>query len=195
MAKLKTTTAFNPVLYRVAEWWLEGGGELEQEFLTISELARRSGLAESTTRRYIKTFKEFFNTRKEGQRVLYGADGLDILKRVAELYSKGLTTYQVKERLTGAYTAYHEVEDNSIVDTTRETEKSRERLTSILERLVDHKDETKRIRKELEKERETREKNEAELYRQLQELRQEKELRQEEENKKPPWYKKFFMKK
>ena len=174
MAKLKTTTAFNPVLYRVAEWWLEGGGELEQEFLTISELARRSGLAESTTRRYIKTFKEFFNTRKEGQRVLYGADGLDILKRVAELYSKGLTTYQVKERLTGAYTAYHEVEDNSIVDTTRETE-SRERLTSILERLADYKDDTERIRRELEKERETREKHEAELHKQIQGLREELE--------------------
>jgi len=147
---------------------------LEGEFITLAELARRANSAESTARRYIKNFPEYFPTRQEGQRILYASEGASVLLEIARYYSKGYTTGQVREKLTGAFKPFYDVEDTSLVDRTQEKE-SRERLTSILERLADYKDDTERIRKELEKERETRERNEAELYRQLQELRQEKE--------------------
>jgi len=178
---------------------------MEEEYISQRQLAMRAGMAETTCRRYLSQFQEYMKYKKEGQRVLYSSENINILKKVADMYSKGLSENQVRERLSANFSTYLDIENEETEETfDLVTSKERqiqatEKLVQVLQDLSDHK-------KEIEKVDKKHEKRSEELYRQLQQQQKTIEEQQEiidqlststnkEKNKKHPWWKKLFMKK
>lgn len=109
--------------------------------LKISELARKSGLADSTARRYVEQFKEYFPSKQEGRTRLYSDDGVDTLKEIARLFSQGLNVDQVRSQLMQEHSQTIEAEETALTLTLRERElQSREALAQALQSLADQKE-------------------------------------------------------
>lgn len=109
--------------------------------LKISELARRANLADSTVRRYLEQFSEFFPSKQDGRTRLYSEDGADTLKEIAKLFSQGLNMDQVRARLMQEHSQTIEAEETALTLTLREREvQSREALTLALQNLADQKE-------------------------------------------------------
>lgn len=69
-----------------------------EEWLTISELAKRIGLAENTARRYATLFGEYLKSRSFGRATKYTSDATEVLGRIAGYYQQGLSTHEIHER-------------------------------------------------------------------------------------------------
>ncbi len=156
---------------------------MAEEYLTVSEMARRAGLAESTARRYIKNYSEFFSTREEGQRVYYAAEGVQILTEAAKLFNKGLTAGQVRESLAGGFAAAYDVESEvaaALVDRTENREsmvammerqtKAMETISKAFAEMEWARQDKENLQRQLEQERETRQREAAELKARMERL-------------------------
>jgi transposase len=65
------------------------------KYLTISELAKQVDLSNSTCRRYLDSFEEFFLV-KGGSRVKkYEVEAATVLKRIRDLYDDGMVTKEI----------------------------------------------------------------------------------------------------
>ena len=71
--------------------------------ITLPELSRRSGVSETSCRRYVRDFAEFLPCHRSGRIALYDQSGAEILKQIKKLYEQGLTADQIREELTGQY--------------------------------------------------------------------------------------------
>lgn len=161
------------------------------DFFTLAELSRLKGITESTARRYIGQFKEFFNPEREGQRTFYPEDDGETLQRIAKLYSKGLTKGQIREKMAREFNITIEPEEETQALTLEERGRelqSRERLAQALEVLADQKKAIERIderSQELEQKDQQRAQEIEELKAQVMDLASKLERRQ-------PWYKRLF---
>lgn len=72
---------------------------MEEEWLTIAEIAQRTHLAENTARRYAKLFTAFLPSRTPGRTKHYAPTALPVLTRVAALYQTGHTTGDILDLL------------------------------------------------------------------------------------------------
>lgn len=72
---------------------------IEKEWLSISEIAVRLGLAENTARRYSNLFNDFLQDRKFGRTTKYTIEAVDVISRIAGLYNQGLSTEEVRNKL------------------------------------------------------------------------------------------------
>lgn len=70
-----------------------------EDWVTITNMARSAKLPESTARRYVKLFEDFFPNKKVGRMVLYDKKSESLLKTVSSLFSSGLRREQVYEEL------------------------------------------------------------------------------------------------
>lgn len=70
-----------------------------QEWLTINELSDKTGIADSTIRRYVAKFSDFFVVKGGARSKRYEETAIKILIRIKELYEKGLETEQVYKNL------------------------------------------------------------------------------------------------
>lgn len=70
-----------------------------QEWLTINELSDKTGIADSTIRRYVAKFSDFFVVKGGARSKRYEETATKILIRIKELYEKGLETEQVYKNL------------------------------------------------------------------------------------------------
>jgi DNA-binding transcriptional MerR regulator len=70
-------------------------------FLRVRDLVERTGLPEADVKRYLRTFGEFFTSRKQGRTRLYapGAEGL--LRQIAELEAMGTAAPSIRGILSG----------------------------------------------------------------------------------------------
>jgi len=72
------------------------------EYLTISELIKETNMAETTIRRYLNTFENFFNiikTGKSGRYRKYHIDSVGVLKEIYMLFQKGYSTEEISDLL------------------------------------------------------------------------------------------------
>lgn len=90
---------------------------MAEEWLTVTELANRLGLAENTARRYAKLFDEYISSRKYGRTIKYDPEAIKVMDSVSRLYKEGLGTQEIQERLRGVYPLH--------VDVQQETDKDR----------------------------------------------------------------------
>ena len=159
------------------------------EHKRITELAKEAGLPDTTTRRYIGQFKEYFPSKREGRTRLFPEEGAETLKEIAKLYSQGLTAPQVEERLRGKYeqTIEIETEETSLTVADRERElQSRERLAQALETLANQKEKLL----ELDRADQALAEKNRELERELSELRD--RLDRLEGKDRGPWWKRLL---
>lgn len=106
----------------------------------LSEIAREARLADSTTRRYIQSFPEYFEkTRGEGQRSLYGEEAVETLSEIARLYSRGLTTAGVREELREDYVATLDIAEQE------RSSPGLEPLASAMQRIADQREEIREL--------------------------------------------------
>ena len=70
-----------------------------EDWITITNMARSAKLPESTARRYVKLFEDFFPNKKVGRMVLYDKKSEPLLNRISDLFSSGLHRDQVYEEL------------------------------------------------------------------------------------------------
>ena len=74
-------------------------------------MAENLNMPESTARRYVKLFNEFIPQRTVNRVTRYGPEAAEILLQVAEFYRQGLTTAEVKERLSGTVPQVFDMKD------------------------------------------------------------------------------------
>jgi len=153
----------------------------------LSELARQAGLPDTTARRYMGQFKEYFPSKREGRTRLFPEEGAETLKEIAKLYSQGLTAPQVEERLRGQFEQTIETEETSLTVADRERElQSRERLAQALETLANQKEKLL----ELDRTDQALAEKNRELERELSELRD--RLDRLEGKDRGPWWKRLL---
>lgn len=70
-----------------------------KEWLTINELADKTGIPDSTIRRYIAKFSEFFVVKGGARSKRYEDSAAKVLLRIKDLYDKGLETEQTYNAL------------------------------------------------------------------------------------------------
>lgn len=83
------------------------------EWLTITELAERTNIPETTIRRYVKLFKTFFKTSGGTRSRRYEEQGVRILVRIKNLYDEGRDTDEISRILT---TEFAMVIDDNVVE-------------------------------------------------------------------------------
>ncbi|MBI2571757.1 MAG: MerR family transcriptional regulator [Candidatus Schekmanbacteria bacterium] len=72
---------------------------MTDDFLTISEIARRLNLPPSTASYYAKRFAEFIPSSGDGRRKRYGGEAVDVLQTIAESLRCGMTSAQIAHNL------------------------------------------------------------------------------------------------
>ena len=79
---------------------MAGGGGVVVEWLTISELAGKTDIAESTIRRYLNNFDNFFNDTGGKRSKRFEETAVKVLIRIRELYEKGYESEEVRRVLS-----------------------------------------------------------------------------------------------
>ena len=70
-----------------------------KEWLSINELATKTGIPDTTIRRYIAKFNDFFVADGGSRSKRYDSSGIQVLIQIKDLYDKGLETEQVANEL------------------------------------------------------------------------------------------------
>lgn len=107
------------------EWWsLLGGWQLNgelgggnmEEWLSVAQLSKTLEMPETTTRRYLNNFEEYFRSEQIGRGKKFHPGSIEILQRIAMLYSIDYETVEIKKILADEYAFAVEESDHS--DTT-----------------------------------------------------------------------------
>lgn len=69
------------------------------EYLTISELEEKTGIPNSTCRRYLSTFEAFFLTKGGNRLKKYEERAVDVLLRIKQLYEDGGSKDEIHKAL------------------------------------------------------------------------------------------------
>lgn len=71
--------------------------------MTISELAEKADIPNSTCRRYLATFENFFEVKGGNRLKKYKAEAVDVLKRIKDLYDNGMDTTEIHSVLANEF--------------------------------------------------------------------------------------------
>lgn len=74
-------------------------GGLNDKWLSVAELARRSDIPESTTRRYLTRFDSFFRVEERSRGRRYHPDSVAVLVRIQSLYGAGAESEEINRIL------------------------------------------------------------------------------------------------
>lgn len=66
-----------------------------REYLSITELADKSGIPNSTCRRYLTSFEEFFVVKGGSRLKKYEVEAITVLQRIKDLYDDGADTNEI----------------------------------------------------------------------------------------------------
>jgi DNA-binding IclR family transcriptional regulator len=70
-----------------------------QEWHSVNDIVKSTGLTDSTARRYLKTFHEFLDVEKRSKHWRYSGETVAIIKRVAQLYESKHTSEDIRDIL------------------------------------------------------------------------------------------------
>lgn len=70
-----------------------------KEWLSINELATKTGIPDTTIRRYIAKLSDFFVSKGGSRSRRYDSSAIEVLSQIKDLYDKGLETDQVANEL------------------------------------------------------------------------------------------------
>jgi len=76
---------------------------MPEELLTVAEIAKRVGIAESNVRYYRDRFEEFMPFTGKGRNRRYLPQTVEIIQTIAEGYGNNLTANQIAETLSRLY--------------------------------------------------------------------------------------------
>lgn len=86
-----------------------------KEWLSVTKLSKVLEIPETTIRRYLNNFEEYFRFEKIGRGNKYHPDSIVILQRIATLYSHDRETTEIKNILVNEYAfAVEKLKDESI---------------------------------------------------------------------------------
>ena len=105
---------------------------MNRERLSINALAAATGIPESTTRRYIRTFGRYLSpTKAKGKFRRYAASAVPILEQISDWYKSGREREEIETLLRETQPlTVEEVELSTITNPTPS-------LTAVLERIAD----------------------------------------------------------
>ena len=92
--------------WRVARgWWVGGylGGGNVVDWFSIAQLSKKLEIPETTTRRYVNHFEEYFRSEQIGRGKKYSPESIEVLRRIASLYSVDYETVDIKKILANEY--------------------------------------------------------------------------------------------
>jgi|SRR5699024_7414441 len=73
------------------------------EWLSVTQLSKQLEIPETTVRRYLNNFDEYFRAEQIGRGKKYHPDAIEILQRIAMLYSIDRETIEIKSILANEY--------------------------------------------------------------------------------------------
>ena len=65
------------------------------ELLTVTQIAKRAGLPETTVRRYLNLFRPFTKVQTFGRTKKYPAEVIDMVRSIASMYEAGKETIEI----------------------------------------------------------------------------------------------------
>jgi hypothetical protein len=68
--------------------------------MTATLIANESGVPESTVRRYLSTFDDFFLCKKIGRASKYDPVSVPLIKKINALYGEGYSTTEIRQQLS-----------------------------------------------------------------------------------------------
>lgn len=81
------------------------------EWLSVSQLSKMLEIPETTIRRYLNNFEEYFRSEQIGRGKKYHPDSVGILQRIATLYDADRETIEIRKILADEY-AFEVLETN-----------------------------------------------------------------------------------
>jgi predicted house-cleaning NTP pyrophosphatase (Maf/HAM1 superfamily) len=72
---------------------------MNEEWLSVTEIEKKTGIADSTVRRYIRNHGHHLQIKKRGKSYLIAPDSISIIQNIRELYEKGKQSEEVGEFL------------------------------------------------------------------------------------------------
>lgn len=88
-----------------------------EEWISVSKLSKLLKMPETTTRRYLSNFEEYFRSEQIGRGKKYHPESIEILQRIAMLYSMDYETSEVKRILADEYAFAIDDGDKNITTT------------------------------------------------------------------------------
>lgn len=151
------------------------------ELLTIAEIAKQTGIAESTLRSWRDKYADYVPSSGSGRKKRYPDGAIQVFRTIAELAAEGLTAERIAERVGLEYPRFIELRsENSsssaaMIKPVQGLEvygmnKTIQQMAATLDLLVKQLDENNRLRQDIDR-----------LEQRIQELEQEK----------TPWYKRM----
>jgi len=74
-----------------------------KDWLSVSQLSKVSQIPETTVRRYLNNLEEYFRSEQIGRGKKYHPESLELLQRIAMLYSEDRETVEIKRILADEY--------------------------------------------------------------------------------------------
>lgn len=74
-----------------------------EEWLSVIELSKILKIPETTVRRYLTNFEEYFRSEKIGRGKKYHPDSIELLRRIASLYDTDRETIEIKSILANEF--------------------------------------------------------------------------------------------
>lgn len=81
-----------------------------EEWLSIAEIADKSGIPENTARRYVGKFSDFIQVKSTGRAKKYPPETIGVVERISQLYQGGKSTDEIYELLSREQPLVVEVE-------------------------------------------------------------------------------------
>lgn len=128
---------------------------MEQQLLTMAQIAKELNLAESTARFYRDRFEDFIPSVGEGRKKRYKQETLDVLRFIAEGFNRNLTAMDIEDGLSRMVARNMEVKrETAITTAAAQQQPNMEALYTVLEQMnttiqiiADQKEEIAELRK------------------------------------------------
>jgi len=114
---LKERMLIEPWFRAGVVWWSVGVVEenwsekMDKEWVSLSVLARMAGVPENSARRYVNLFPHFIISKRVNRKHLVLSNCEKTLKRISELFGKGLGRVEVEKQLSLEFSTTIEVEE------------------------------------------------------------------------------------
>lgn len=90
---------------------------MEQQLLTMAQIAKELNLAESTARFYRDRFEDFIPFVGEGRKKRYKPETVDVLRFIAEGFNRNLTAIDIENGLSRMFAMNIEAEKETVTTT------------------------------------------------------------------------------